>query len=571
MLTRRAIWILMIAGAGFVAAIVLRHEPVALAALTVLFWVWLEWLVFQWRVLTADEVFQSIHRKWWDEGAAHASGQRSLVRRVDDVTSVQLQATPHRRLAGLRIWVEDVLPAGGVAVGGSPRAVSDARAGTAWTWSYLLLLRRLGRLTMPGLHVRVTDGAGLFEHHRFVPLRQELTVLPLLVRPETTVSVLKQNNAQLTLGQHRFQRPGGAGELLSIRDYLPGDPPKTIAWKVSARLGRLMSCEYERETPVRSTIITDLSLYQFVGRPGPAPADRVAGIAGSIARLLLADRDPVASLIVSGSNTNWLPHGFGERQLTRLLHTLLTHVGGHSVPPGIVFEDLVEVTWATCLHHYPELLDPRVNPQLGWLRFTRSGRRRRQRRQLAMALAHLQQSPPGYEHRLVEDRQELSFACRQFLADHPSDWIPLGVPPAQRLASARHATLDTICRSLVRGVARAKDNELFVVITAAPVYLDEVDKLEEAVRLARAAYHRVMLLYGVPEPDELQVADPAARRILLEERQRETEQSMSQLRERMGRVGAKVATFSDARLVSRIVAEVELLRSGRGRSVGTRG
>ena len=47
--------------------------------------------------------------------------------------------------------------------------------------------------------------------------------------------------------------------MLDLRDYLPGDPPKTIAWKVSARRDRLITKEFESEVPVRCTLFVDTS------------------------------------------------------------------------------------------------------------------------------------------------------------------------------------------------------------------------------------------------------------------------------------------------------------------------
>ena len=69
----------------------------------------------------------------------------------------------------------------------------------------------------------------------------------------------KRHNLLLPPGIHRFRQPGSGSELLDLRDYLPGDPPKTIAWKVSARRDRLITKEFESEVPVRCTLFVDTS------------------------------------------------------------------------------------------------------------------------------------------------------------------------------------------------------------------------------------------------------------------------------------------------------------------------
>ena len=59
----------------------------------------------------------------------------------------------------------------------------------------------------------------------------------------------KRHNIFPPPGVHRLKRPGGGSELLDLRDYMPGDPPKMIAWKASARKDKLFTKEFESEVP----------------------------------------------------------------------------------------------------------------------------------------------------------------------------------------------------------------------------------------------------------------------------------------------------------------------------------
>ena len=147
----------------------------------------------------------------------------------------------------------------------------------------------------------------------------------------------------------------------------------------------------------------------------------------------------------------------------------------------------------------------------------------------------------------------------------------MDAPAAHQLAVSRHRALRTICRVLMESVSRAKDNELFLVVAAQPVMLDEVDIWERAVKMARARFHRVMLLYSDPAPESLTVEDPDARRILLEQRRAAAEETFNELRFRMNRLGATMAEFHSPQLAHQVAAEIELLGSGRGRKAGVRG
>lgn len=560
MLTTRARWILMVAAVLLVLGLVLREEGVAFACLTIIAWIGLERLGFQRQVSANEPVFEALQRS--------IGGQRRqvLTLTVNESHAVQLSATVSRKLSGLRLWIEDLVPA--VFVGqGSPGLIADAARNQPLAWQYTLCPTAVGRTRLPGLQVMIGDAYGLFQRQRFVPLPQELAVLPFLIRQQNTLSVLKQKNCQLLAGQHRHHNPGISGELLSIREYQPGDAPRTIAWKASARLGRLMTCEYESEVPIRATVISDLSSYQFLGRPGPALADKIVSVTASIARLLLSDRDPVACLVVNESNRARVSHAHGDRQLTRLIHALLSHVAAQSIPRNVGVDDLLTITWTGCFHRFPELFDERVNPQKGLFRVTRRRQQTLRRRQLALALSQLHASSAGMAARLVADDREFRRACQRFLRDHPWSATPAsGIPDIGQQRSAHQRAMSSICRGLVECVARARDNEMFVIVGALPLDMDELTQLEEALRVARAAYHRVIMLSVGEQGLTSRVADPVARAILSEAHHEMASATRREMARRFTRLDVKTAHVDSLALTEEIASEVELLKFGRARS-----
>src|SRR5205807_7342783 len=114
---------------------------------------------------------------------------------------------------------------------------------------------------------------------------------PALVDAEGKTATSKRHNLLPPPGINRLLRPGTGSELLDLRDYLPGDPPKTIAWKVSARRDRLITKDFESEVPVRCTLFLDTSNSVRLGPPGKNALARLVEIAATVAQAAAGTRD----------------------------------------------------------------------------------------------------------------------------------------------------------------------------------------------------------------------------------------------------------------------------------------
>ena len=118
--------------------------------------------------------------------------------------------------------------------------------------------------------------------------------------------------------------------MLDLRDYLPGDPPKTIAWKVSARRDRLITKEFESEVPVRCTLFVDTSNSVRVGPAGNNALTAVAQIGATVAQAAVASRDLLGLCLFDEENVQYIRPARGVRHLIQLL-SALTDVA--SLPP----------------------------------------------------------------------------------------------------------------------------------------------------------------------------------------------------------------------------------------------
>ncbi|MBV8032000.1 MAG: DUF58 domain-containing protein, partial [Betaproteobacteria bacterium] len=115
--------------------------------------------------------------------------------------------------------------------------------------------RRRGRLELDAIRVACPEPLGLAKRLAWVPVPGRVTVLPeRYAIPPLALA-----------GRRKFQRGGvslasaigESEELIGLRDYRAGDPPRKVHWKSYARLGKPVVREYQDEFFERHSLILD--------------------------------------------------------------------------------------------------------------------------------------------------------------------------------------------------------------------------------------------------------------------------------------------------------------------------
>src|SRR5437667_8953172 len=109
-------------------------------------------------------------------------------------------------------------------------------------------------------------------------------------------------------------------EFYSMRGYIPGDDPKRINWKATARYDSLIVNETEAERGTDVMIVLDTDV-RFFGPRESELFERGIQAAASIARLLLRQGNRVG-LVLQGRERGSIPAGFGKRHERRILYLL---------------------------------------------------------------------------------------------------------------------------------------------------------------------------------------------------------------------------------------------------------
>ena len=161
---------------------------------------------------------------------------------------VEVSSPSGLRWPALNRGAPRVVDFGPVAPGSAARARVEVRA------------QRAGRWLVPGAELTSADTAGWVRSASWLPSGLSLVVRPgrgerLGGRAVGRRKVLEQ----LPAGRQRVDRPGDGYDIRQLRTYVVGDDPRRIAWKATARRGRLMVRQHEDEVSDTVLFVLDAS------------------------------------------------------------------------------------------------------------------------------------------------------------------------------------------------------------------------------------------------------------------------------------------------------------------------
>lgn len=513
MLTSRGYWFFFVAAFFLALAILLGSTPLALICTTLLVWFLSQWFLFQLRLrLAAGRMtLNRVLRTAGGEATSVWSGQKVEV--AVTLSSDGWLALPYVVVTD---WLAPLarLRDGTTCVDGPLSSESPIEI------AYTIECPGAGWLRFEGIKLQFADLQGFFTDTTFLHDLCEYRVLPPIVSKAPHVAFVKRENVLPLVGTHRHARPGGASELLDLRDYIPGDPPKMIAWKVSARRDRLITKELESEVPIRCTLFVDTSNSVRVGPVGETALCRLVDIAAGVAQANANERDLTGLCLFDESGIiDYVKPGRGAKHVLKLIGKL-TDVANliPQSPRATVFE-LVPVAFGLAQDVYPDWLSEDVNafpfwlpwwaPQPSWTippgapryfwRFSPAYHREyRQRKQVSAVLSVRYGLGPGGLARLLEDDEMCVAYMQRFLAEHQVAY-PFSFYDGQGNYLFRSPTKPKmLADALLKAVLHGKDNELFVLCIDALENIDHLAPLERAVCVAKARHHQVMVVCPWP-------------------------------------------------------------------------
>ncbi len=187
-----------------------------------------------------------------------------------------------------------------------------------------LRFSKTGRWLLQGFDVRISDPLGLIETRDYLPCLQSFECYPRAIVANTrrrlsSSKVLPRREA----GRHAVERLGMGTDVRDLREYLPGDPLRHIAWKATVRRGKLVSKSFEHETSLSVYILLDISCSMRGGQSPGQKLEHGISLTSAMVSALLKNRDAVGLMTFDEKLYGHIPSGASTHQSRRIMHHLI--------------------------------------------------------------------------------------------------------------------------------------------------------------------------------------------------------------------------------------------------------
>jgi uncharacterized protein (DUF58 family) len=193
-------------------------------------------------------------------------------------------------------------------------------------------IARTYRGALRGVHVlgavrlRLLSPLGLVWRQSRLPGAQPVAIEPALAGLRHTLK-LAASERWRDLGVRSLRRRGWMTDFESLRDYVPGDDPRFLDWKASARRGRPMVRQFQVERGQELILLIDCGRRMAATAAsgtvrGWTKLDHALDAALQLAAVALQEGDRVGVLAFDSQVRAWVPPTRGARAFPRLVETL---------------------------------------------------------------------------------------------------------------------------------------------------------------------------------------------------------------------------------------------------------
>lgn len=216
---------------------------------------------------------------------------------------------------------------------GSNRHLIRLPKDSSRTVSYTIAGPR-GAYNFDSISIEARDMLGLIHHKGTVSAHGQLFVFPD-VRRLKSVSI-RPRKTRVYAGQIPARAGGTGTEFFGVREYQPGDSPRSVNWHATARHAEsIYANEFQQERVADVGIVLDARERANLFRDTHSIFEHSVTAAAAISDAFISQGNRVG-LLIYGSYLSWTLPGYGKIQREKILQSLARAIPGISS----VFEGL---------------------------------------------------------------------------------------------------------------------------------------------------------------------------------------------------------------------------------------
>ncbi len=228
------------------------------------------------------------------------------------------------------LYAEDIIPPGSECIGKNAQFLM-LMPNEMVTISYKLRFPRRGYHKVGPLMLETGDFFGLQRRFRTDDKQEYITVLPSVVYIKSFQVSTRRPHGPIRVSHKIYEDPT---RIYGIREYVPGDPIKSIHWKVSAKANKLQVKTYEPATVLGATLALDMFEDNYLPQTREERMELAITTTASIAYLLYLSGEPVG-LVTNGLDASDTAKYQREQQISLARDDLILKLKEETRPEHI--------------------------------------------------------------------------------------------------------------------------------------------------------------------------------------------------------------------------------------------
>jgi uncharacterized protein (DUF58 family) len=269
--------------------------------------------------------------------------------RTTPQTDVNVTVTVTNRGSNIsEVLLEDILPVDLRIRSGHTRHMLRLPKDSIYAFTYAVAGPR-GGYGFEGVRATINDPLRVTSREVQVVAPGQLFIFPLVTRLRHVA--IRPRRTRVYAGMIPARAGGSGTEFYGVREYHPGDPPRSINWRASAQHEDLLfTNEFQQERVADIGVILDGRMRTNEFAHGYSIFEHSVQAAAALSDALLNQGNRVG-LLVYASYLRWTIPGYGKIQREKILYAL-----AHARPGGSdIFADL---------EHLPTRLFPRESQMI---------------------------------------------------------------------------------------------------------------------------------------------------------------------------------------------------------------